>query len=334
MSVQPYKLPSDIKEELLVKTESHTDPKYGYYPEKRPIDIYIDNGIVNLDKPSGPTSHEVATWVRKILNVEKAGHAGTLDPRVTGILPVALNNGCKILRTLLKSGKEYICIMHTHKIIPEDVIKRVLNDFVGPIYQRPPLRSSVKQILRIRTIYYIDILEIDEKNILFRIGCEAGTYIRKLVYDLGLVFGTGAHMRELRRTRVGVFKEDEKLVTLQDLKDAYQFYIDEGDESYLRKVIQPLEFALASIPKIYVRDSAVDAICHGAKLTAPGILKVSSHLKRDSLAGIFTLKNELIALANINYSATKILKIDHGIIGETQRVIMPPNTYPSWKSYK
>ena len=224
--------------------------------------------------------------------------------------------------------------MHIHKKLFESKIREVLNEFVGKIYQRPPLRSSVKRVLRIREIYYINILEIDGRNILFFVGCQAGTYIRKLVYDLGLIYGTGAHMRELRRTRVGPFREDEKLFTLHDLKDAYQYWVDDEDEKYLRKIILPIEFATNGLPKIFIRDSAVDAICHGASLTGPGILKISSHIKSDSLVGIYTLKNEIVALCNVKYNSKQIFKIDHGIIGRVKRVIMTTNTYPSWKSYK
>ncbi|MHA1693794.1 MAG: RNA-guided pseudouridylation complex pseudouridine synthase subunit Cbf5 [Candidatus Helarchaeota archaeon] len=323
-----------MEDKFLIKAESYTDPNFGVIPEKRPIHQYINFGIINLDKPAGPTSHEVASWVRKILNIKKTGHSGTLDPRVTGVLPVALNDGCKILQTLLKAGKEYVCVMHLHKQISEQKIRDIIYEFKGKIYQRPPLRSSVKQRLRIREIYYIDILEIEDRNVLFIIGCQAGTYIRKFVFDLGLALGCGAHMRELRRTRVGPFKENDNLFNLQDIKDAYEFYIEEGDETYLRKIILPMEYALTGMPKIIVRDSAVDALCHGAKLTAPGILKVSAHLKSNDLACVLTLKNELVALVEPKYSASQIVKIDHGVIGKVNRVIMPINTYPSWKSYK
>ncbi|TFF90942.1 MAG: RNA-guided pseudouridylation complex pseudouridine synthase subunit Cbf5 [Promethearchaeota archaeon] len=333
-SIQKRKLPIDINEKLLIKAESHTDPNYGSLPENRPIEDYINNGIINLDKPSGPTSHEVASWVKKILKLNKTGHAGTLDPRVTGILPVALENSCKILQTLLKAGKEYICIMHLHKDVPENTISKILSEFVGKIYQRPPLRSSVKQKLRVREIYYIEILEIENRDVLFFVGCEAGTYIRKLVHDLGLVFGTGAHMKELRRTRVGPFKEDQNLFNLQDIVDAYHFWIEDEDEKYIRKVIMPLEFAVSEFPKIYIRDSAIDAICHGAKLTAPGVLKISSRVKSNTLVGVFSLKNELVALLKTYHSAKKIISIEHGIVGQVKRVIMKPNTYPSWDSYK
>ncbi|MBD3226693.1 MAG: RNA-guided pseudouridylation complex pseudouridine synthase subunit Cbf5 [Candidatus Lokiarchaeota archaeon] len=335
MSLIPEsKLPIDKDVEFLIKAESHTDPNYGTFPEDRPINDYIKNGIINLDKPSGPTSHEVASWVRKILKVNKTGHAGTLDPRVTGVLPVAIENSCKVLQTLLKTGKEYICIMHLHEEVPEDTIRKTLNEFVGKIYQRPPLRSSVKQRLRIREIYYIEILEINGRDVLFFVGCEAGTYIRKLVHDLGLVFGTGAHMRELRRTRVGPFSENENLNNLHDIVDAYHFLIEDHEEKYLRKIIMPLEFAASGLPKIYIRDSAIDAICHGAKLTAPGVLKVSANVKSNSLVGIFSLKNELVALLKSYHSAIKIKSIEHGLVGEVKRVIMEPNTYPSWDSYK
>ena len=159
--------------------------------------------------------------MKRILEVEKAGHSGTLDPKVTGILPVLLGDATRVMDTLLLAGKEYICLMRVHKPQPKKRIIEVCGEFVGPIFQKPPLKSSVVKQLRIRTIYYLDVLEIEEQHVLMRVGCEAGTYIRKLCFDIGLALGTGANMEELRRTKAGPFREDETLVTLHQLKDAY-----------------------------------------------------------------------------------------------------------------
>ncbi|MHA1377758.1 MAG: RNA-guided pseudouridylation complex pseudouridine synthase subunit Cbf5 [Candidatus Helarchaeota archaeon] len=320
---------------LLKTKELATNPEYGSIPEKREIADYIRKGFLILDKPSGPTSHEVASWVKKILNLKKTGHSGTLDPKVTGILPMALEDSTKILQVFLKSPKEYVCIMKIHKLIDPQRIRQVCKEFIGPIYQRPPLRSSVKRNLRIRRIYYFNILEINEDSkVLFQIGCEAGTYIRKICYDIGEILGVGAHMQELRRTRHGPFKEDENLTTLHEIMDAYHFWKDENDESYLRKIIMPLEKAIDFIPKIIVRDSAIDAICHGADLAAPGIVKVSPKIRPNSLVGIFSLKNELICLGNSLKTSKQIIETDHGIVCKTERVIMKPGTYPAWYEYK
>ncbi|MFX1450056.1 MAG: RNA-guided pseudouridylation complex pseudouridine synthase subunit Cbf5 [Promethearchaeota archaeon] len=324
-----------ISDSFLIKSkEPSTDPKFGCIPEKREINDYLKKGFIVLDKPAGPSSHEVAAWVKKILNLKKTGHCGTLDPKVTGILPMALEDSTKIIQAFIKSNKEYVCIMKIHKSVDEDKIRKVCNEFKGPIYQKPPLRSSVRRNLRIRHIYYFDILEMEDSRVLFRIGCESGTYIRKICFDIGEILGVGAHMQELRRTGHGNLKEDEHLVTLHDVMDAYHFWKEEKDESYLRKIILPMENVIDFLPKIIIRDSAIDAICHGADLAAPGIVKLSPAIKINSLVGIFSLKNELIALATAKKTSKQILETEHGIVCTTERVIMEAGTYPPWYEYK
>ena len=226
------------------------------------------------------------------------------------------------------SGKEYVCIMKLHSEIQENKIQEVLEEFQGPIYQRPPVRSSVKRKLRIRNIYYTEFIEMEERNVLFKVGCEAGTYIRKLCYDIGEVLGCGAHMQELRRTRVGPFIEDESLVTLHDISYYYDQWLKTEDEKFLRRFVSPMERALSLLPKIVVRDSAVDALCHGAHLTAPGVLSLNAGVKIGDMVAVFTQKGEAITLAKSYVSSEKILKMDHGFVAKTQRVIMPRGIYP------
>ena len=218
--------------------------------------------------------------------------------------------------------------MKLHSLISENRVKKVLEEFQGPLYQRPPVRSSVKRRLRTRTIYYNDFLEMDKNNVLFKVGCEAGTYIRKLCYDIGEVLGCGAHMQELRRTRVGPFIEDESLVTLHDITYLYSKWQESKDEKLLRKFIYPMEKALELLPKIYVRDSAVDALCHGAHLTAPGVLSLDSGIKIGDQIAILTQKREAITLSKAFVSSEKILKMDHGFVARTERVLMPRGIYP------
>ena len=218
--------------------------------------------------------------------------------------------------------------MKLHSLISEDRVKKVLEEFQGPLYQRPPVRSSVKRRLRTRTIYYNDFLEMDKNNVLFKVGCEAGTYIRKLCYDIGEVLGCGAHMQELRRTRVGPFIEDESLVTLHDITYLYSKWQESKDEKLLRKFIYPMEKALELLPKIYVRDSAVDALCHGAHLTAPGVLSLDSGIKIGDQIAVLTQKGEAITLSKAFVSSEKILKMDHGFVARTERVLMPRGIYP------
>jgi H/ACA ribonucleoprotein complex subunit 4 len=238
-----------------------------------------------------------------------------------------------VIQALLLAGKEYVCVMRLHSPVPENKIKQVLEEFQGPIYQRPPVRSSVKRRLRTRTIYYNELLEIKEKNVLFKVGCEAGTYIRKLCYDIGEVLGCGAHMQELRRTRVGPFTEDETLVTLHDVSYLYSQWQENNDEAILRKFVFPMEKALELLPKIHVRDSAVDALCHGAHLTAPGVLSLDAGIKIGDTVAVLTQKEEAITLSKAVVSSENILKMDHGFVAKTLRVMMPRGVYPKkWHS--
>ncbi len=326
-------LPADQPRELIVKASENTNPDYGFSSlDNLPIEFLLENGVIALDKPAGPTSHEVATWVRNILNVDRVGHGGTLDPGVTGVLPTGVGNATKAMQALLHAGKEYVCLLELHQKAVEEDIKRVIQEFVGKLYQKPPLRSSVKRVLRVREIYYNHIIEIKGRLVVFRVGSEAGTYIRKLCFDIGEALGVGGHMRELRRTRVGNFREDEHLCSLYDLKDAYIFWKEDGDETLLRRYLQPVEFAVGHLPEIKVRDSAVDAICHGANLAATGVVQLSTGIKKDDLVAIKTLKDEIIALARSTESSERIAKAKSGIVANSERVLMTRGRYPQlWK---
>jgi len=327
--------PWNIQRDLIVKIDESSSPSYGCSPDSRPIREHLKYGMINLDKPSGPSSHEVTAWVKKILGIDHAGHGGTLDPKVTGVLPIALDEATKVVSALLLSGKEYVCIMHLHGDVSPDKVQVVMNEFCGEILQRPPLRSSVQRNIRLRKIYSLTDFEFSERRVLFRVGCQAGTYIRKLCYDIGQVLGPGAHMEELRRTRAGPFTEDTNLVSLYELKDGYDQYVEKNDESTLRKTVMPVEKALELLPKIYVRDSAVSSICHGAKLAIPGIVRFETGINVRDVVGFFSLKGEIIALGRATMSSEDITRNEHGIAANTERVVMDLNKYPrTWVSHK
>jgi len=325
---------SEPGRELISRVDDETDPKYGCPPAKRSIEAHLRYGVINLDKPSGPSSHEVVAWVKKLLHVDHAGHSGTLDPKVTGVLPIGLKEATKVIGVLLLSKKEYVCVLRLHDDASEDRVRAVLAEFVDEIYQRPPLRSSVQRTLRTRRIYYIDDLEFQSHLVLFRVGCQSGTYIRKLCHDIGEALGVGAHMDELRRTRGGSFGEDENLVTLFDLKDAYDALTERGDESKLRACVQPMENALKDRPRVFIRDSAVDSICHGAKLAIPGISKLDPEISPKNIVGIYSLKGELVAIGRALLSTDEMVTQEHGIAFDTLRVVMPIGTYPrTWQTH-
>ena len=321
-----------MKTNLITKSKSITNPEYGCKPEERPIEDYIRKGVINLDKPSGPTSHEVDSWVKRILKLDKTGHGGTLDPKVTGVLPVGLADATRAIQLLLTAPKEYVCLLTFHSDVPESEIRRVFEEFTGKIFQLPPVKSAVKRELRTRNVYYSTIYEIKGRDVLFRIGCEAGTYVRTYCHNIGEALGVGAHMAELRRTQVGSFRERENLVTLQDVTDAYHFWIEDGDESYLREAIMPMERAADYLPKVINKDSAVDAICHGADLASGGIAYISDDIKRGDIVAIETLKGELVGAGNSLFFADEILEAEGGFVVNTSKVFMKPDIYPRlWK---
>lgn len=302
--------------------------KYGKTPEERTVEELIEKGLIVLDKPMGPTSHEIVAWMKKILNIKKAGHSGTLDPHVTGVLPVATQKATRVLKLMLESDKEYICAMRLHKPISEKRLREICKEFTGKIYQKPPVKSAVKRKLRIREVKNIEILEIEEKDVLMRINCEAGTYIRKLCYDIGEALGIGANMADLRRTRVGHLGE-ENLVTLHELLDAYIFWKDEGMESEIRRCVHPIEEGI-NIPKVWIKDTAVDAICHGARLMTVGVEKCEE-IQANQRVAVMTLKNELVALGKAAMSCREMLEKE-GVAVVTETVIMERDTYPKiWK---
>jgi len=290
------KLPFEtIKKRILVKKKAVG--KLGVKPEQRSNERILNYGIVNIDKPAGPTSHNVAAYVQKILHIKKTGHSGTLDPAVTGCLPVALGRATRVNEALLLAGKEYVCVMHIHGDLTEKQIKQGLKKFVGKIKQTPPKKSAVKRQEREREVYYIIVLEIKERDVLFKIGCEAGTYIRKICHDFGEKIGCGAHMKELRRTKAGPFDESS-LCTLYELKDAYVLYRGKGDDKGLRKCIMPVEKAVEHLPKIWILDKAVRPVSHGRNVYARQISKLEDSIKKKDRVAVLSLKGELIALGN------------------------------------
>ncbi len=310
-----------------------TDDAYGTYYDKRSLEQLLKYGFILLDKPPGPTSHETVAWLKRILKIPKAGHSGTLDPQVSGVLPMGLGEGTKALEVLLYGPKEYHALGRLHSLPSKEKLKKVLDEFTGEIFQKPPQRSAVLRQTRTRTVYELELLEQKERLILLRILCEAGTYIRKLIYDVGEILGPGATMIELRRTRVHQFTENSRLVTLHELANAYSLWTEKKDGSKLLTLIRPIEHVLSELKSVVIRDSAIDALCHGAQLAIPGVLKVSTNLKKDDLVAIYSQKGEIVALAKSLLSEDEIKENTKGYAFETKRIIMAPSTYPKrWHS--
>jgi tRNA pseudouridine55 synthase len=318
---------------MVILDEEPIDNEHGWPPSARPLAQMLEYGLVALDKPRGPTSHEVVAWTKKLLEVEKAGHSGTLDPPVSGLLPIALGQSTRALSLLLLFPKEYRGVMRLHSSVPRKHLDGVVSEFTGEIFQRPPQRSSVSRQTRSRTIYEFELTESTGNLFLFRVLCQSGTYIRKLVYDIGEVLGVGATMVELRRTKVGPLTEEKGFVTLHQLNDA-MFRLKGGDEAPLRKLVMPVEDSLGDIGKIVVRDSAVDAICHGARLGMPGVLSFTEGVKKDDTVAILSAKRELVAIGKALIPTEEMRGLQKGLAASTERVVMKAGTYPRlWKSH-
>ncbi|UZJ53357.1 hypothetical protein CBS101457_002677 [Exobasidium rhododendri] len=318
-------------DQLLVRSSHFTPIPHGCSPLKRDIVSYIKSGVINLDKPSNPSSHEVVAWIRRMLRVEKTGHSGTLDPKVTGCLIVCIDRATRLVKSQQGAGKEYVAVLRLHEALSDPKkLPRVLETLTGALFQRPPLISAVKRQLRIRTIYETKLLEFDNDRHLavFWVSCEAGTYIRTLCVHMGLLLGVGGHMQELRRVRSGALSENDNIVTMHDLLDAQWLYDNQRDESYLRRVIRPLESLLIGYKRIVVKDSAVNAVCYGAKLMIPGLLRYEAAIEIGEEVVLMTTKGEGIALAYAQMSTADLATADHGIVAKVKRCIMERDTYP------
>ncbi|MDD1772674.1 MAG: RNA-guided pseudouridylation complex pseudouridine synthase subunit Cbf5 [Methanomassiliicoccales archaeon] len=311
---------------MLVRDKGPRTLPNGKRPEDRSMEELLSAGVIVLDKVQGPTSHQVTAWVRDILGVEKIGHGGTLDPNVSGVLPIALGKAIRMTDLVLRSDKQYVCHMYLHRPMPEEKVREVVSSFVGSIYQTPPVRSAVKVAMRVRKVRSIDILELSGRDVLFKVDCDAGTYIRTLCVDIGEALGVGANMKALRRTRSGAMSETDA-VTLQDLKDATDAW-KKGDDAWLRSIVRPMEALLEPLPKVIVKDHAVDAVAHGSDLNAPGVVALDENIEKGEPVAMFTIKGEALALGTSNMSARDMYKAYKGKAVKTVRVFIPEGTYP------
>jgi H/ACA ribonucleoprotein complex subunit 4 len=231
---------------------------------------------------------------------------------------------------VVHSVKEYVCVMELHADVPEEEIRSSLKYFTGRIYQRPPVRSSVKRVLRKRRIHSIEYLEKKGKHVLLKIRCDPGTYMRKLCHDIGIYLGVGAHMRELRRIRTGPFTEDTA-VLLQQLSEAVYLWRHTGEDEHLKKIIFPMEVATCMVPKIIVKDTAVASLAHGANLGIGGIAAYTDDIAKGRNAALFTLKGELIGVGSVRYKPQEIKGEEKDFV-KLKRVVISPEKYPvSWR---
>ncbi len=293
----------------------------GFFPDERPIDLHMRLGVINLDKPAGPTSHDVVSMVKRILGIKKAGHSGTLDPQVSGLLPIALSDGTRILQTLLQLPKTYVCNMQVRNSEIDVNWEDFLQTFVGEIYQFPPLESNVVRKLRKRHIYEIRHLDELNNQVLFSVTCESGTYIRTLCEDLGRAAGCGAFMKELRRTQTATFSEEDR-VTLHDLFDAWMDYKELGKEEGIRQVVRPIERMVTHLHEVIVDVSAIRSVCHGTALGVQGVLAYSKGIAAGETVAAKSPKGELIGIGE-----ALVDDFIEGNVFKIQKVVMSRELY-------
>ncbi|MBU1159062.1 MAG: RNA-guided pseudouridylation complex pseudouridine synthase subunit Cbf5 [Candidatus Thermoplasmatota archaeon] len=318
---------------MLVKSKKASRSGTGKRPEDRSVDELMANGVVVIDKPSGPTSHQITTWVKEMIGADKAAHGGTLDPRVTGVLPVGVGICVRAMDVLHYGTKAYVGVMRMHGNVDKTRLENVFKEFTDEIFQTPPMRSAVKREQRARRVHELNLLESSGRDILFDVKCDAGTYIRSLAVDVGDALAVGAHLQDLRRTRAGALVEDDA-VTLHDLRDAIEAHRS-GDSSHLAKMMKPLESLLSHMPKIVVKDSAVDAICHGANLAMPGIISLDESIRKGDVVAVMSLSGESVALGRTLMDSSEMLMRSEGFGVDISRVFMATGTYTkSWGTSK
>jgi tRNA pseudouridine55 synthase len=285
-------------------------------PAERSIEDLLTFGVVNLDKPPGPSAHQVAAWVRDLTGQERAAHAGTLDPKVTGCLPLLLGDATRMAQAFDDARKEYVAVLECHASPPAD-LDSIVAELEGPIYQKPPRKSAVRRQLRVREIHALDVLEVDGRQALLRMECASGTYVRKLCHDIGLALGTGAHMGHLRRTATEPF-DDTTLVTLEDLADALAWYREDGDEEPLREIVHPAERTLQDFPRVTIAPSAAESVADGAPIYAPGVIDADDPEGERPLVACYTPDDAVVCLGRLVGDPDA----DTGLVVELERVLV------------
>lgn len=313
-----------MRNEFLVRSEDIPRMEYGRYPGARPVEDLIRNGLVILDKWPGPTSRDVVVTIKRLFGLKQAGHSGTLDPAVSGVLPIALENACKAIQALQGIDKEYVGVMKLHKDVADEDLAKAVKKFTGEIRQTPPVRSAVARKERTRTVHSFEILDREGKDVAFRACVQAGTYIRTICHGIGKETG-GAHMAELRRTRAGRFSE-ASAVRMHDLADAHAEWKESGDET-IREYILPVEAAVEDLGKIVIKDTAVYAIANGSPLYSGGICRVQKGINNGDMVAITTLKGELVALARAATTSEEMVR-KKALAAKTDRVIIEKGVYP------
>jgi H/ACA ribonucleoprotein complex subunit 4 len=314
-------------ERIILDSKAETNNAIGVHPDSRSVEQRLASGFILLDKPAGPTSHQVASWVRDLFGLERLGHGGTLDPFATGVLPLLAGKSMKVTKKVLTHDKTYIAIFRCANEPDEKELQSAMRRLTGRVYNVPPEISAVKVQVRTRTISNFEMIERNGKDILTRVDCESGTYIRTMARDLGLILGYKVELKELRREKSGRF-ELSKCVTLQEVADAYWLWKECDSPDALLKMIHPVEKLVLDMPAAHVKDSAAAAIAHGAPLLRPGIVEVDGGISSGKEIAIFTLKDELVGIVKLTVDSNELPNMDSGEVARPSMVLLEQDLYP------
>jgi tRNA pseudouridine55 synthase len=293
-----------------------------------PVDARLREGAFLLvDKPRGPSSHQVTAWVRDLIGVPVAGHAGTLDPNVSGLLWVGVGPALKLLPLVLEFPKRYVASVVLHGEASAREVSRVLAEFTGPIYQTPPVRSAVKRERRVRTVHRLTLLETEGPRLLLDLTADSGTYVRTLAVDVGEALGLGGHMEELRRVATGPFRE-EASVPLAAIADAAAARA-EGNPAPMLELLHPIGEVWREFPTVVVKEGAASAIAHGAGLASGGILALPKPFSRGAHVALVSRSGELIATGVALRGSEEVGHVKHGWVVDGTRVFVDPARFPT-----
>ncbi len=306
-----------ISRDIILKQKARISKKF----PKRTASELLNFGIINLDKPKGPKSIHVVNKIRGILEQPKCGHAGTLDPAATGVLPIGLGRAVKVLPVLSLAGKVYEGKMHLHGDVTQEQLKAAFKKFTGVIKQTPPSKSAVARREREREIYWLKLKGLKSRDAEFEAGVQHGVYIRTLCIQVGEYLKVGAHMTYLRRVQAGPLKIDDS-VTLADVKSNYKKYLQTKQDKYIARFIIAPEKAVTHLPAVWVDEGVKPRIVHGSPVFSPGVLAFTSDLQKGSTTAVFDLQNNMLAIGISEVDTKELEKAKKGIAIKTDAVLI------------
>ena len=316
---------------IILDSEAKTDEDIGKIPDMRTVEERLEAGFILLDKAAGPSSHQVASWARDMFGLERLGHGGTLDPFATGVLPLMAGKSMKLTKKILTHNKTYICVFRFASEPDSKMLQEVMSSMTGRVFNVPPEISAVKIQVRSRRIFKFEKLDIKNNQMVARVECEAGTYIRTMARDMGLLLNMKVELKELRRETSGIFKLED-CVTLQQLADAYWLWKELSQPEALLRIIHPVEKLLLDYPSVTVKDSAAAALSHGAPLLRPGIVSIDPAIGDGRDIVVNTMKGETVGIVNMLVTSDSVKGMESGEIARPSMVLLDQDLYPRrWK---